>query len=149
MFWEKKFSFSYPDSNPRLSSLKPSRSTDYTDPPAGTKEGWKSGYTGVVMWDPTNRSRCRVSLSRDEFLATGVVSSIVKLIGRRVVGPTARYSLLKMLCGLVKRKKIPFTEKMNLVITAWLPLVCCSRKWGRRLASRNMWWEMWEQNAYF
>ena len=46
------------------------------------------------------------------------MSSTVKLIGRRVVGPRTRYPLLKMLCGLVKRKKIPFTEKMNLVITA-------------------------------
>lgn len=51
-------------------------------------------------------------------MATGVVSSTVKLIGRLVVGPTARYSLFKVLSGLVKRKKIPFTEKMNLVITA-------------------------------
>ena len=48
MFCEEKISFSYQDSNLRLSSPNPSRSSDYTAPPAGTKEEWKSDYTGAA-----------------------------------------------------------------------------------------------------
>jgi hypothetical protein len=54
-----------------------------------------SDYTRVVTRDLTHRSQWKVSHQRNKFVATGVVSSNVKLIGRPVVGPTTRYPLLK------------------------------------------------------